>query len=195
MNTKSMDLLNKALIFAAGVAIGSVVTWRYFTAMRDGEFQDESIEEELSDDEKSPSKKMLAEGELFLEGLASGRKAALDNDVDMASAIIKKYNYAAYSKGEEEKEEEKDMNKPYVIPPEDFGDADYKVKSLVLYSDGVLVTESGIPIEDIDGTVGKDSLNHFGEFEADSVFVRNDCLETDFEILLDSRKYNDVMED
>ena len=44
-------------------------------------------------------------------------------------------------------------------------------------------------IEDVEGTVGKKSLKHFGEYEEDSVFVRNDDLETDYEILLQPDDY------
>ena len=89
------------------------------------------------------------------------------------------------------------MDRPYVIPPEDFGDVDidYETKSLVMYADGVLVNEYGAIIEDVDNLVGKDSLNHFGEYEDDSVFVRNDRLKTDFEILLDNRNYKDISEE
>ena len=53
-----------------------------------------------------------------------------------------------------------------------------------------LITES---IEDVDDVVGEDSLNHFGEFEEDSVYVRNDERKCDYEILLDHRRYADVV--
>ena len=45
----------------------------------------------------------------------------------------------------------------------------------------------------MDNVVGLESLTHFGEFEDDSVFVRNDRLKCDYEILLDQRTYSDVM--
>ena len=37
--------------------------------------------------------------------------------------------------------------------------------------------------------VGLDSLTHFGQYEDDSVYVRNDERMTDYEILLDIRGY------
>ena len=46
--------------------------------------------------------------------------------------------------------------------------------------------------DEIEELIGKDSLNHFGEYEDDSVFVRNDRLRTDYEILADSRPYGEV---
>ena len=62
------------------------------------------------------------------------------------------------------------------------------------YADGVLADDMDDEIEadDIDMLVGRDSLNHFGEYEMDSVFVRNDALKTDYEILLDLRNYSEV---
>ena len=85
------------------------------------------------------------------------------------------------------------MSGPYVISPDDFDDNDdYEVVSLVYYSDGVLADEDDNVIEDVEGMVGEDSLNHFGEYEDDSVFVRNDERKTDYEILLDSRNFADI---
>lgn len=60
------------------------------------------------------------------------------------------------------------------------------------YADGVLANYYDEPIDDIDEYVGKDSLNHFGEYEADSVYVRNDEKKIDYEILRDDRKFSDV---
>ena len=46
--------------------------------------------------------------------------------------------------------------------------------------------------DQIEDLIGEDSLSHFGEYEDDSVFVRNDRLRTDYEILADTRRYGDV---
>ena len=82
--------------------------------------------------------------------------------------------------------------RPYVIDPSEYGDLDYKQVSLNYYDDGVLTYENDDVIDDIDSLVGKDSLSHFGEYEADTVYVRNDRLKIDFEILADTRRYEDI---
>ena len=69
---------------------------------------------------------------------------------------------------------------------------DYETVSLTYYADGVLTDEFGNVIEDVEGMVGKESLTHFGEYEEDSVFVRNDSLKTDYEILRDTYNYSDT---
>ena len=67
--------------------------------------------------------------------------------------------------------------------------------SLTYYADGVLADENDEVIEDVEDAVGIDSLNRFGEYEDDSVFVRNDARKCDYEILLDQRTYSEVVED
>lgn len=85
--------------------------------------------------------------------------------------------------------------KPYVISPDDFGENDdYEKISLTYYSDGVLADDNDDIIEDIDSVVGRDSLTHFGEYEDDSVFVRNEKRRCDYEILIDRRSYSEVIE-
>ena len=75
------------------------------------------------------------------------------------------------------------------------GDEEYEQISLTYYADGVLADENDEVIEDVEDAVGIDSLNHFGEYEDDSVFVRNDARKCDYEILLDQRTYSEVAED
>ena len=90
-----------------------------------------------------------------------------------------------------------DEPKPYVISPEEFGDNvdDYELISLNYYEDGVLADDWDEPIEDIDKVVGKDSLTHFGEYEDDSVYVRNDRLKCEYEILMRVGKFADKVKD
>lgn len=84
--------------------------------------------------------------------------------------------------------------KPYIISPEEFGEfEDYERISLSYYADQVLADEDDEKVEDVDNVIGLESLTHFGEFEDDSVFIRNDRLRCDYEILLDQRTYSDVI--
>jgi hypothetical protein len=95
---------------------------------------------------------------------------------------------------EEVKEEPMSVDKPYVIAPEEFGDLDdYETISLTYYADQILADDNDVIVDDIEDVVGFDSLNSFGEYEDDSVFVRNDRLKCDYEILLDQRKYSSVI--
>lgn len=87
---------------------------------------------------------------------------------------------------------------PYVIGPDAFGEAEgYDEISLTLYADGTVTDDNdrAMSEDEIEETIGKDSLSHFGEYEADSVFVRNDRLKADYEILKDLRSYAEVLQE
>ena len=74
---------------------------------------------------------------------------------------------------------------PYVIPGEWFGEyEDYEQICLSYYENGVLVDDDEILDNiEIDDTVGLDFAEHFGEYENDAVYIRNDEKHCDYEIL------------
>lgn len=83
---------------------------------------------------------------------------------------------------------------PYVIKPEEFDIGDYEVITLRYYDDDVVTVDNTgrvLTEDEIEECVGLDSLTHFGEYEEDSVFVRNDDLRIDYEILRDEDDYYD----
>lgn len=90
-------------------------------------------------------------------------------------------------------EEYEESDTPYVISPEEFGEKEhYDTVSLMYYADQILADDNDDIIEDVEGTVGFDSLTHFGDFETDAVHVRNDEQCTDYEILRSLRTYKEV---
>ena len=62
--------------------------------------------------------------------------------------------------------------------------------SLSYFDDQILADENLDVVEDIEETVGIDSLTHFGEYEDDSIFVRNDARRVDYQVLIDNRSYH-----
>lgn len=90
-----------------------------------------------------------------------------------------------------------EKSRPYVIPPSEFGmEDDYDTISLTYYADDTLCDDHDhiMGDDEIEETVGKESLSHFGEYERDAVCVRNDRLKVDYEILLDNhRTYDQVL--
>ena len=86
------------------------------------------------------------------------------------------------------------MNEPYVIPPDEFGDQDeYETVSLKYFADNILTDYFDVPINNPDELIGSDSLAHFGEYEPDCVYVRNNNEKTDYEILLEPGRYSDLI--
>lgn len=170
----------KALIFTVGAAIGSAVTWKIIKT----KYEQMAIEE------------INAIREYYFNEIAKRSKDAVDT-LDTLKHQVSTLGYASEQNDKPitEKKEGKQMtvNEPRVITPDEFGELDdYECVSLNYYADGVLTNDWDEPIEDIDEIVGKDSLERFGEYEQDSVFVRNDQQKIDYEILRDSRNYADL---
>ena len=192
-----MNKTINCMMFVRGVAVGSVVTWRYVE--KKYEQIDQDKEAEFTENTEEVFSRREAE---FTEDTEARIKA--DNAKEKPSIVeyaarLREQGYTNYSdivdeKTEEVKDESMSVDKPYVIAPEEFGDLDeYDTISLTYYSDQILTDDNDVIVEDIENVVGFDSLNSFGEYEDDSVFVRNDRLKCDFEILLDLRKYSSVI--
>lgn len=184
-------MLKKLLIFSLGAAAGAVVTWK----MVKTKYERIAQEEIDSVREVYVNKIRKYEGTEQSEPVTDQTPDADISQPGVAEYLhlIQKQSYTEAVDYQKVKEEQMSM-RPYVISPEDFGEHDdYETESLTYYADGTLTDSTDEPIEDVENLVGEDSLGHFGEFEDDSVFVRNDRMRTDYEILLDSRRYSDVV--
>ena len=173
--------LNFIFTFSAGAAIGAVVAWKLTQTK-----YNQLIQEEI-DSVKESFAKMYKSEETVEE----------KTDIDDKIGAVKEYSSIAdnYTSKITEKGGSDDMekDKPYVISPDEYGENDdYDVRSFVLYTDGVLADENDNAITAVDDIIGEESLDHFGDYEEDSVFVRNDRLKCDYEILKDYRPYSDL---
>lgn len=81
---------------------------------------------------------------------------------------------------------EETVEQPYQITEEEFGEFDdYECVTLNYFLDQVLTDEYFDPIEDPKRYVGdvESMPDYFGEFEDDCVYVRNDELRCDYEVI------------
>ena len=84
-------------------------------------------------------------------------------------------------------------DKPYEITPQEFNEIEgYEVISLRYYvQDNTLADDNDELVDDIDSIVGEENLQKFGHYEDDCVYVRNDRMKCDYEILLDYGSYEE----
>lgn len=90
------------------------------------------------------------------------------------------------------------LSDPYTISPDQFVNEEPYFDKITLeyFDDGTLCSEiTDEIIDDISGTVGTESLNKFGEYEEDVVYVRNERLSTDYEIIWQHRAFAIIPED
>lgn len=168
--------------FSLGAACGAYAGYKVATDKYNSIMQEEveSIKASFSKANEAKEKPSLSEmvEELTEKETQQIVKAATEN--------------LGYSAAEESKPEKKVSIE--IIHPEEFAmEDDYDTTTLTYFEDEVLVDELNEKIEDVEELIGPDALNHFGEYEEDSVYVRNHNRMTDYEILKDARTYKEVL--
>ena len=153
-----MTTWNKLAIFVTGIVLGSAITWNY-AKTKYAKIADEEI---ASVKAAFKSEKSNKDSDIREE----------KNNIDKMEELAIANRYVTHDKVI--KKEETDMNEPYVISPDDFDENGYEIVSLTYYADDVLTDEHDNVIRNRDKLIGKGSLTKFGEYEEDSVFVRDD---------------------
>lgn len=166
------NMLSKVIIFSLGAVAGAAVTY------------------------KMTKEKIMQEAHEEIDAIREyyNFNDSIDNDTESFEPDENpKSEKEAYEKIVKDYKEEEEMeDRPYVIAPEEFGECDYATISLTYYADGIVANEKNKPIRNVDELIGEESLDHFGEYEEDSVFVRNDKIRIDYEILKDYRAYSEI---
>ena len=180
-------------VFMAGATVGAAAAWLYCKRHYEQIAQEEidSVKAAFAECKASNPDKQSKENQKKAD------MAKLKPDLVNYAAKLQEQGYTNYAakndKIEEKEDDDSVVEKPYIISPEEYGEFDeYTKLSLTYYSDGTLADDDDEIVDDIYETVGSDFADHFGEYEDDSVFVRNDRLKCDYEILRDNRSYADV---
>lgn len=199
-----------AIIFAAGAVIGSLVTWKVIKTKYEDIAQEEidSVKEEYTRLMVSMKKK-LNDSATYKDSNGSEDDES-EEDIDKFddstmtnyNEIVKGYRSSneednQNEKKGDEKEEDNDgvsyMKAPYVISPDDFGSVPgYNVEPLDYFADGILADGWGVKL-DIADTIGEDAVNHFGDYDDDVVYVRNEQTELEYEVTRDPRTYAEAV--
>lgn len=177
-----------AIAYILGVASGAGIAW-FFTKKKYEQLIDEeiqSVKEVYSRNAKAKEEyKPAAEEVEVYEDEAAAYNTIDQNSEEVNSEDIVKNEIPTPTIG---------VEKPYVISPDEFGEfEDYEQVSLTYYEDHILTDDRDNIVEDVEETIGFESLTHFGEYEDDSVFVRNDAKMCDYEILKDVRTYAEAL--
>lgn len=192
--------LSKFVTFVIGAAAGSAVTWwftkKHYERIADQEIEDmreyygvcygEATKAVDNDDDEC----IVREEDLPREPAAE--------DIRQLAKIAQDLGYTDYAKptatavsGAEAKSEP-EPGRFEVISPEEYDTMEgFDTEELTYYADGVMMDEDD-EIVDADEIVGMDPAEHFGEYEDDSVHIRDHKLKIDYEILRDPRAYSDV---
>lgn len=179
------DKLSSVIIFCGGVFIGGFLTWDFFKTKYEKIANEEiaSVKETFEHREHRPDNNYKVEEEL------KGNDAYI-NIIDSNS--YRNYSNTAIETDKKGGTADMELKQPYVITPEQYEDnVDYTKVSLTWYNDEVLEDDWG-NVLDPDDVIGSDALKTFGQYEKDSVFVRDDDEQIDYEVLLDTRSYKET---
>ena len=194
--------MKNLLCFVAGAAIGSVVTWKLIEK-KYKDLADEEIESVIEtfknrkpritkDNVKETVEKVInkyKEPKEIVEDIVTAERYSIENEEEIDEDD--ESNYTVNVDNDDE------VITPYVITPEEFGEYnEYGTKTFTYYADNVLTDEIDNPItsEEMITMIGPDALDHFGEYEDDSVYIRDEMNEMDYEILKSEKKFSEIPE-
>ena len=181
------------ILFAAGLVVGGVGTWlivkKYYEDLANEEI--ESVKDYYKQD--------LAEKKGKAEQL--GKEKAAMADQILYRETVKHTAYSAISQeGDEEESMETErviapipdpLPEPYIITPDQYvaEERDFEKVTVTWYvRNKVLVSEDDELVE-IETSIGEEALEHFSEYMPNLVYVRNEKLEIDYEVILDEDEY------
>ena len=182
-----MDKIFYALSFVVGGVVGSLVTLKY-AEKKYRKIADEEVESVKA--EFSKNKKIFMD-EVKTEVLANVAKEK--PDILNYSSILNKEGYA--DKKESTATEDKDTE-PYQIHEAKFGEfEDYSLETLKYYSSNDIFTDDlDETLEDLSVIPADDIREYFKEHKGkDCVYIRNEKLKTDYEVLLVLISYDEVL--
>ena len=165
---------------AAGVAVSSIFLKRKYQELADAEIQ--SVKDEFSNERK-----------IFVEKKEAEIKANVAKekpDIMDYAKIINKEGYTNYRK-ESTKEDDQE---PYVISPLRFGEMEeYETITVKHYQeDHILTDDNDELLEKPENVLPSDGIEDYIK-DDDVVYVRNDILKTDFEIIVVLGPYDEVL--
>lgn len=185
-----MSKIKGLLIFAAGAVAGTVagigISKRHFEAIAAQEIN------EVRDYYRKANKELEEQKEEQKEEQENTKKEEIvEETIEEYNNIIKHGNYMTTEEIDEEDDYSDD--EPYIIDPSEFGNnGNYATQTCTYFADGVLVDDVDEVIEDPETLVGNLHVDIFRDFDATSVYVRNDWMKMDFEILKDDWFWSDL---
>lgn len=178
--------------FGLGAAVGTGATYIYIKKKYAQTVNDEI--EAIRAKYAKPNSEEEVEAEPVVENSKGEELAKKNLNKPDISEYAKQLRDNGYRVNYSDSEPEERKFVSYIEPDEFGADGEYDSVSLTYYADGVLADDMDEIVDDFIDIVGN-FTTHFGEYEDDVVYVRNDDRETYYEIVRDLRKYKDLIGD
>lgn len=144
-----------------------------------------------STDEAKKDEEVVEEAVEEIEEAVEEIKNVFDQPVDESEALVWDYEWEIANRKE---------GIPYIIHHDEFyeNDDNYEQVSLTYFDgDGTLVDSRDQMVDDVDKTIGINNMMMFGKGSKDRnvVYIRNEALENDFEIVRHEGSFGEVVHD
>lgn len=157
----------------------------------------ERIERNIFEEFEAFQKLTPAERDAYMLKMAAEEDDMSQDDIPVEAPDEEDPNYAEGKRQSEEANDWPNQN-PYVISYEEFSEEHPEFSKITLTyfdADDVLCDDREEIIPDKEYSIGEDSLEHFGEDsnDKDVVYVRNERLSTDYEVVRSQGSYEAVI--
>ena len=207
---------------AIGAGISWFVTRRYYKAVADEEIESvkrsflylkDKAQKQADAAKNKPSIDIMAQAlKLQKESKTNVEHSTLEASAEPNTNKVNYSNFSAEETEETEPEEEPDESEeedaiPVVVTPEAKANGEpyvlnhspneseapfYTSILLVYYSDGTYADTHGVEHE-VEDYIGKKMMDYVENTKSDEIFIRNDELQIDLDIVKDARTYDEVM--
>lgn len=177
--------------FVAGLVVGAAAFKKYIETKYD--FVDEN--EEVENDQIEETNQPEESAEETEEVIEVAEDISDRYEEILAEMMYKEEEETRELLGDNFKSEPFDPEKPYRISAEDYmSDPDYDGDEFTYFSDGYLTDSTGIPMNDMDieRSVGLGFEVYFEDDSVDEVYIRNEQLKMEFNIVRDLDRFEDV---
>jgi hypothetical protein len=196
------NLVKNAIIFSAGAAIGAVtavfvvkkkyeaIAEQEIEAMREYKCKKRRPEESVNDTEEPEPRSEEKKANIKREKKEYEKMVKEYSDAEQESAATQYNEYEQLSASANRP----NYPDPYVISLEQFSEENDHYDKINLYyyqGDDTLCDVDEVIVDDLLRTVGEDSLDSFDEHN--TVYVRNERLQIDYEIILCGGKYSEIV--
>ena len=197
-----MNALKGTIIFASGVAVGLGIGW-IFCRKKMAE-KDEAMDElrkyylekhldvkkdvEVKVDE---TKKKIAEYSHIIDRMEADRNESPESTAFTDEALVKEEKEKEMAEAESPEEEQ--SSEPYLITEDEFinDKNDYEKLSLTYFTIDDTLADDCDEIVDVEETISTDIFNQISESEDGDYYVRNNTLQTDYEIMKVDQSYKE----
>ena len=191
-------MIKKVIIFLSGLLVGAgasfFVTKKIMTDKHDAEMRD------MIDKINAERSAMKAELTSNKPDISTFKKIEEEKPAEVSVHSV--FDNASVEEKQPEvkkkapaKSSKKKKPTVYEITEDEFNDVDNREKVLLsYYSDKVLANTYNDKQVDISSTIGYDMLDMLGDEKLDSLHVRNESNNTDYEITRDFREFSEIVE-